>query len=271
MVTHTDQMISDIMDALNRTGHLENTILFFSSDNGAPGVNSRPSRFDSHVIDRNYPYRGQKHELYEGGVRVPGFIYSPLMPSHVVGTTSRALLHVTDFFRTIVTAVGGNLSSRDLLRLDSHDMWDCLWQGNLTACTRENIILNINTVCDLDDTDYETECPAPKAAIRVGDLKLLVECFNSTNGPFGRKILYNITSDPTESNDLSDVLTDDVENLLDQLIVLGSEALIIPPLSDAKPWQGHGYYCAECEAGQPQGTSPPTWVPWYDADVEYTH
>ena len=204
---------------------------------------------------------------YRTQVRVPGFIYSPLMPSHVIGTTSRALLHVTDFFRTIITAVGGDLSSRKNLNLDSHDMWDCLWHGNHTACTRKDIVLNINTVCDDDETEYKTECPAPKAAIRVGDLKLLVECFNSTKEQhFGRKLLYNITSDPTESNDLSDILTDDVQRLLDRLILLGSEAFLIPPLSDTKPWQGPGYYCAQCEAGQPQGHSPPAWIPWYEDD-----
>ena len=84
MITHTDEMVGDIVDALNVTGRLASTVVVFSADNGGPGgqdgLTPRPSRFDTTILERNSPYRGQKHEIYEGGVRVAGLVFSPLLP-----------------------------------------------------------------------------------------------------------------------------------------------------------------------------------------------
>ena len=71
MISHTDEMCGDIIDALNATRALQRTLVVFSSDNGGPKAEvleglTPPQRFDPHVLDRNYPFRGQKHEVYEG-------------------------------------------------------------------------------------------------------------------------------------------------------------------------------------------------------------
>ena len=85
MVTHTDEMIGDIVDALNATKLLPNTFIIWMGDNGGPHVDHdpAPSQWDSTTIERNYPYRGQKHEIFEGGVHVAGFVYSELLPKQV--------------------------------------------------------------------------------------------------------------------------------------------------------------------------------------------
>ena len=64
-VTHTDEMIGDIVHALNTTGLLANSIIVFMGDNGGPHVDKdpSPSRFDSTIIERNYPYRGQSKKI----------------------------------------------------------------------------------------------------------------------------------------------------------------------------------------------------------------
>jgi len=60
MVTHTDDMVRDIVSALNETSSLyANTIIIFMSDNGGPGGQQgvpTPTRFDGTVLDRNYPF-----------------------------------------------------------------------------------------------------------------------------------------------------------------------------------------------------------------------
>ncbi len=66
-VAEIDLHVGEIMKALAKAGVLENTFVFFTSDNG-PQMDSWP--------DSGYtPFRGAKGTTFEGGVRVPGIAY----------------------------------------------------------------------------------------------------------------------------------------------------------------------------------------------------
>lgn len=273
MITHNDDMLGDVISALNSTGVLDNTIVVFSSDNGGPGGQEdipSPSRFDSAIIDRNHPFRGQKHEIYEGGVRVAGFVYSALFPQAVRGTSVDALFHITDWLPTLLHAANvsldSNVDNRAQLPIDGQNLWPCL--TDKTKCPRDEVVININTVCDTDPSSFATECPAPKAAIRIGDLKLLVECFDTTSLDFtGRVMLYNITADPSEQHDLSTVLPTNLDELKSRLAFFAKQAATVSPLGDKPPWQGDGYYCANCTVGRPIDGA---WSPWCPGPVGHT-
>ena len=239
-----------------------------SADNGGPGgqdgKSPRPSRFDATIIERNHPYRGQKHEIYEGGVRVAGFVYSPLLPATVRGTSHAALLHVVDWLPTLVTASGvASLTSRPHQPLDGVDQWACLL-GDGSRCVRDEVVLNINTVCDGPSGGIRTECPAPKLAVRVGELKLLAECYDAAAHVLtGRLELYNLTADPSEQHERSAALPDATLRLAARLLPYAKEAAMVPPLEDGPPWQGAGYYCAKCTVGRPVGHGlAASWEPW---------
>jgi arylsulfatase A-like enzyme len=67
MITRMDRDIGRLMEQLKKMGADENTIVFFSSDNG-------PHREGGHQPDFFHsrgPLRGIKRDLYEGGIRVP--------------------------------------------------------------------------------------------------------------------------------------------------------------------------------------------------------
>lgn len=79
MVTTIDDAFASIVAALDEVGMLDNTVIVFSSDNGGQPTAGGAS---------NYPLRGAKNTWWEGGIRVPSWIYSPLFDESIAGTTS---------------------------------------------------------------------------------------------------------------------------------------------------------------------------------------
>ena len=61
MIDTLDEGVGRIVQALKDEGELENTVIFFLGDNGG----------DIDKTGDNYPYRGGKGQLWEGGIRVP--------------------------------------------------------------------------------------------------------------------------------------------------------------------------------------------------------
>jgi len=75
-VIETDYHVGQILDFLEESGLVENTLVFFSSDNG-PAPPAWKNRIKKHGHHSNYIYRGGKFEIYEGGHRVPVIIRWP--------------------------------------------------------------------------------------------------------------------------------------------------------------------------------------------------
>lgn len=71
MVSRLDKYVGEVIDALKKSGQLENTLVIFSSDNGP----HRENGGDPEFFDSNNIFRGIKRDLYEGGIRVPFVAY----------------------------------------------------------------------------------------------------------------------------------------------------------------------------------------------------
>ena len=101
MAAALDWGVGAVVDALHATKQWDNTIIIYTSDNGAQGGQGGTS----------FPLRGFKTQLYEGGVRVPAFVTggSALLPAAVRGTSNYKLIHVTDWLPTIVGLAGGSV------------------------------------------------------------------------------------------------------------------------------------------------------------------
>ncbi len=107
-VNELDWSIGELLDVLDRRGFAENTLVVFSSDNGAVQMGHRPA----HIVDysghrSNGPLRGQKTEDYEGGHRIPLLVR---WPGHVeAGSRSDQLVALTDLLATTAELIGERL------------------------------------------------------------------------------------------------------------------------------------------------------------------
>jgi len=95
-VVEVDDIVGRLINALEETGQLQNTFVFFTSDNG-PEEDSWPDT--GHT-----PFRGAKGTTWEGGVRVPGIAYWPGMIAP--GRKSDGLFDLMDLFNTSLALAG---------------------------------------------------------------------------------------------------------------------------------------------------------------------
>ena len=156
-----DAAIGRVVAALDKAAVLQDSLIIFVSDNGAPAAPG--------VEARNYPLRGFKSDTYEGGTRVPGLVYAPgRVPA---GGALHSMIHVTDWVPTLVEAAGGALGPEE--GLDGVSQWAALTaSAPLPTPPRSEIVYNINPLCK------GGQFGTPKAALRVGDMKLLCFCFS---------------------------------------------------------------------------------------------
>jgi arylsulfatase A-like enzyme len=96
-VTQMDHGLGMIMDALEAKGLTENTLVFFTSDNGPEGKGGARGGSTGGL-------RGRKRSDYEGGIRVPGIAR---WPGHIKpGTVSDVPVVGTDIFATVLDVTG---------------------------------------------------------------------------------------------------------------------------------------------------------------------
>lgn len=105
-VIETDYHIGRILDFLEETGIDEQTMVFFSSDNGPE--NSWKKRIEEFGHDSSQVYKGGKRDIYEGGHRVPFFVRWP-GGIKAPGRSWDAPVGQTDLLATFAELIGAGL------------------------------------------------------------------------------------------------------------------------------------------------------------------
>ena len=117
-----DWVVGQINDALKKTGLDQNTLLFFTSDNGVGPVAHKMMKQKGHMSSEKF--RGMKAFRYEGGHRVPFIAKWPGKLS--AGTTSESTINFTDFFATFAELLKVNLEKEFPSAVDSHSFLSAL-------------------------------------------------------------------------------------------------------------------------------------------------
>ena len=173
MVMTVDRGVGKIRDVLKKNNIDDNTIIIFTSDNGAPGYIGLP--------DLNKPYRGWKLTHFEGGVHVPFIVSYPYkIPK---GTTYNGRVSNLDILSTVASVAGVDMNRNDLkdIAFDGANLIPYLSGEN--EGEPERILFN-------KSGDYSF-------LIKEG-WKLQVDLVQN------KKWLYNLNEDPTEQLNLSE-------------------------------------------------------------------
>ena len=194
MFTAVDDVVGDLVEALVSSKQLNSTVIVWTSDNGAPTGTPLPPHDPAHdggySVTRNWPLKGQKGQLWEGGVRVPAVVWSAAIArSAASGTRSPKLYHATDWFPTFAALAGAPVpagpaaaedaqGARAALLLDGKDIWDSLLDPG-TPSPRTEVLVNANPLPCGAGAPVEGD-PARQAqlhqgaAIRIGRYKLVI-------------------------------------------------------------------------------------------------
>jgi arylsulfatase A-like enzyme/lysophospholipase L1-like esterase len=180
VVEGLDSAIGRILDALDKHGLAENTVVIFTSDNGPVGYGSTG------------PYRGGKSNLYEGGTRVPTIVCWPgKIPA---GSKSDQLGMTMDIFPTL--AAIGKCEIPDALKIDGVDLTPLLTQGK----TLKARMLYWEKPVRVFMEHFRDR----RWAVRDGYWSLV------KNSPSEPPELYDLETDPGQSHDLADRYPDRV-------------------------------------------------------------
>ncbi len=111
MLRALDKNVAAIVAELDRLGLTENTILVFTSDNGAMEAGS------------SLPLRGAKHTIYDGGVRLPTVVHWP-KGGLIGGTRWDGLCGALDMFPTLIAMTDSKMPATR--PLDGRNLWPAL-------------------------------------------------------------------------------------------------------------------------------------------------
>jgi len=177
MVSHLDANIGRLIDKLKELGLYNNTLILFTSDNGAA--------WEGEVG----PFKGGKTDLHEGGIRVP---FIAVYPDHIpAGKVSFQAGHHVDLFPTLCRVAGidpdlydpdGTDLLPDLLRGEKLERGALFWQVDLYRTLQRH---------------YPKPEPYATSVVYRGPWKLLLDSLTPVE-------LFNLENDPHEETNLLD-------------------------------------------------------------------
>ncbi len=188
-VAQVDWVVGLITAELDRLGIAHNTLVIFTSDNGAHWLPSDIQRYGHRA---NGPLRGQKADIHEGGHRVPFIVRWPARAR--AGAVTGRLVCLTDVYATLAELVGHELAENEAE--DSYSFLDELLGSKPQQPVRSAIVHHSGS---------------GMFAIRKGPWKLILGLGSggftpprrlepTPGGPKGQ--LYNLAEDPAETRNL---------------------------------------------------------------------
>ncbi len=208
MTESLDQTVGRIYAALEENGLLENTLIVFTSDNGAMSRMNNDFSLKDNVFTDNLPLREGKGLMYEGGIRVPYIFY--WKGQIVAGAVCDEPIINVDLYPTFMELVGAPTPEQPL---DGVSLVSCLQKPSKRLEKRALYWHYPNYGPVKRKNGIPEYAYIPTDVIRYGDYKL-IEFYHSGTEHIE---LYNLKEDIGERNDLSEKMPEKANELLQML------------------------------------------------------
>lgn len=215
MLYAMDKAVGEVLDTIAAHGLAENTIVVFSSDNGGT---SRAN---------NAPFRGGKHNVYEGGVRVcsaihwPGKLDAKTAPYSIGDNDYDGLVQYNDWYPTLVDMAGQKLSGKDL---DGISVF-------------QHLLARVPARPGYDHAFYTMD--QKDATVRTKDWKMI---YNESPGVM-KKEVYDLAKDPGEATNVAESrpeVTRTLLKMMNEWVTSGEvTSSFLRPIGDSRPKRSH--------------------------------
>ena len=201
-----DDVVGQLMTALENTEQLDSTLIIFASDNGPVWFAEDVEHYDHRATAS---LRGMKVDAWEGGHRVP---FVARWPEQIpAGTVRDDLLSFTDMLATFAAVVGDSLSETE--RADSYNLLPAFRNETLAEPIRQEMIIG-------------------ESIVRKGPWKLIVDGGEGVlSRVYGRGVMTDPVNSPNELYDLANDLSE-TNNRYEEMTDKGEELATL--LEEAK-------------------------------------
>lgn len=223
-----DQGVGRIITELKNAGELDNTLIFFLSDNGACAeyissgkskkIDGTADTFESYRINwanvSSTPFKEYKHYTYEGGIATPFIVHWPNgVKSDLNGSFTGNYGQIMDVMATCVDVANATYPKE--------------FNGNqITPMQGKSLTPNFKgKVLDRGEIFWEHEA---NIALRDGKWKMVAKTKPKHKFSKSSLRLYDLQSDPTEMNDLSAEYPEKLESMYENWHSWGESIHVFP-------------------------------------------
>lgn len=204
VIVQFDFQVGAILDALDKHGLAEDTLVIMTSDNG-PVLNDGYKDQAVEKLGSHRPagmFRGHKYSSYEGGTRVPFLVRWPKQIK--AGAESKALVSLVDCVASAAALTGQTLADGDAP--DSFDVSAALLdpsaEGRKTFIAQDPLLSLREGAWKFIPSNGRKAAPRQSDTGLLGDVDAFVKGKKDT-GSWNVAQLYNVVEDPRETNNLA--------------------------------------------------------------------
>ncbi len=186
-ITLQDQQVGRLLEKLESMNELDNTIVLYTSDNGAHFNHDNVNGHQLEFFDSNGNLRGGKRDLYEGGLRVPLIVYwkNKIIP----GSKTNHISGFRDIMTTFAEIIG--------IKKPSHNKGISFLPTLLNQKQKKHEFLNWEF--QLSGSFQELPDGGFRQSVRLGDFKAVRYGINS------KTEVYNLKEDESETIDIANL------------------------------------------------------------------